>query len=67
MPREGWLLAGAEAGPVVSVRGPYLISGGWWRREVRRRYQFVETSRGDLLWVYYDEARKRWFLHGRVE
>jgi protein ImuB len=34
---------------------------------VRRDYYFVETRRGELLWVYYDRRRRGWFLHGRVE
>jgi len=34
---------------------------------VRREYHFAETQRGELLWIYYDRTRRRWFLHGRVE
>jgi len=47
--------------------GLYALSGGWWRREVRRVYHFVETGRGELLWIYYDQYRRQWFLHGTVE
>jgi protein ImuB len=47
--------------------GPYIISGGWWRQLVHRDYYFCETRRGEMLWVYYDQVRKRWFLHGRIE
>lgn len=47
--------------------GPYVVSGGWWARDVHREYRFVETPRGDLFWVYYDQRRGRWYLHGRVE
>ena len=32
-----------------------------------RDYYFVETRRGEVLWVYYDRRRRGWFLHGRVE
>jgi protein ImuB len=63
---DGWLLAGLRQGPVVRVHGPHVISGGWWRGEVHRDYHFIETRRGDLLWVYYDRVRRRWFLHGVV-
>ena len=45
----------------------YLISGGWWSREVRRDYRFVATGRGEILWVYYDQKRRRWYSQGRVE
>jgi hypothetical protein len=47
--------------------GPYFLSGGWWRREVRRAYHFVEDRHGALLWVYYDQQRRRWYLQGWVE
>jgi len=64
---DGWMLRGLEQGPVVRVLGPYAISGGWWHRPGNREYHFAETQRGELLWVYYDRERRRWFLQGRVE
>ncbi|MBI4280547.1 MAG: DNA polymerase Y family protein [Armatimonadetes bacterium] len=64
---DGWLALGLEHGAVDEIIGPYIVSGGWWVREVHREYHFVETRRGDLLWVYYDRRRRRWFLCGRVE
>jgi protein ImuB len=64
---DGWLLGSAEEGPVIRVLGPYIISGGWWAGDVHREYHFAETRRGDLLWVFYDRHRRRWFQHGRVE
>lgn len=51
----------------VLLGGPYLVSGGWWVREVRRAYYFAENSNGALLWLYWDDRRDRWFLQGRVE
>jgi protein ImuB len=63
----GWLPAGPEAGAVVRVVGPDILSGGWWRQEIHRDYYFAETARGDLLWLFYDRRRRQWFLHGRVE
>jgi protein ImuB len=64
---DGWMPLGLEEGPVASIRGPYVISGGWWVRPVHREYYFAETRRGALLWVYYDRPRRRWFLQGKVE
>ena len=64
---DGWMPLGLEAGPVVSIWGPYIVSGGWWVRPVHREYYFAETRKGDLLWMYYDRPRRRWFLQGRVE
>ncbi len=66
--RQGsWLPAGLEAGPVVRLVGPEVLSGGWWHREIHREYYFAETARGDLLWLFYDRRRRQWFLHGWVE
>ena len=54
-------------GPRFVLAGPYRLSGGWWRREVRRVYAFVRTGTGELRWVYHDRHRRRWRLQGRVE
>jgi protein ImuB len=64
---DGWLFLGPKYGAVAKLFGPYVISGGWWFREIHREYYFVETRRGSLLWVYYDRPRRRWFLQGWVE
>ena len=53
--------------PDSTRHGPYIVSGGWWGRETHRDYYFAETRRGELLWVYYDQSRHNWFLHGTVE
>ncbi|GBD30283.1 DNA polymerase IV [bacterium HR32] len=50
-----------------TVSGPEEVAGGWWVRRVHRSYYFLETEAGELLWVYYDHRRHRWFLQGRVE
>lgn len=63
---DGWMLRGLEYGRVVRVLGPYLVSGGWWRGLVQREYCFAETEPGEILWVYYDRRRRRWFLQGAV-
>jgi len=64
---DGWLILGTTHGAVEELLGPYIVSGGWWVREVDRAYHFAQTRHGDLLWVYHDRLRRRWFLHGRVE
>ena len=48
------------------LSGPYRLAGGWWRSGVVRDYYFVELGRGELLWIYYDQARRRWFLQGEI-
>jgi protein ImuB len=69
-PRQGlggWLPVGAEAGRVTGLRGPYRFSGGWWQQEEQREYYFVMLAGGDVLWVFRDPRRRRWFLQGRLE
>ena len=64
---DGWMLRGLEFGPVRDFLGPYILSGGWWKRTVQREYYFVKMQRGDVFWVFFDRSRRRWFLEGRVE
>jgi protein ImuB len=64
---DGWLIRGADHGPVTHTAGPYVVSGGWWVRAVHREYSIVLTRRGELLWVYQDKRRRRLFLHGEFE
>ncbi|HXV64835.1 MAG TPA: DNA polymerase Y family protein, partial [Vicinamibacteria bacterium] len=64
---DGWLLRGLEFGPVRDFLGPYILSGGWWRRTVEREYYFVKMQHGDVFWIYFDRFRRRWFLEGQVE
>jgi protein ImuB len=64
---DGWLALGPKFGSIDKLIGPYVFSGGWWHREIQRDYYFAETRRGDLLWLYYDRVRRRWFLQGWVE
>jgi protein ImuB len=64
---DGWMLRGLDQGPVVRVFGPYVISGGWWNRAIHREYHYAETEKGEILWVYYDRLRRRWYQQGRVE
>lgn len=64
---DGWMILGLEGGAVEEVIGPYVVSGGWWVREVHRELYYVRTARSGWLWVYFDRRRRRWFLLGDVE
>lgn len=61
---ERWL---GHHGAVEQMWGPYRINGGWWAKRVTRDYYFIETKMGEVLWVYYDGVRRRWFLQGITE
>lgn len=64
---DGWMVRGPEDGVVTQSFGPHVLSGAWWRSEIHREYYYLETSRGRLLWVFFDRRRRRWFLQGAVE
>ncbi len=63
---DGWLL-GVQYGAVDNLAGPYIFSGGWWNHEIQREYYYAETRSGDLLWLYYDRGKRKWFLQGKIE
>lgn len=63
---DGWLVRGLEGGAVQESIGPYIISGGWWRKPTHREYHYVRTARGRWLWIYYDRLRRRWMQQGEV-
>lgn len=68
--RDGrtWLLRGSAPNGLDYTSGPYTICGGWWTgREVHREYHLAQMRGGHLIWIYYDVARRRWFLQGQVE
>jgi protein ImuB len=64
---DGWLLLGPKHGTIDKLTGPYVFTGGWWNREIQREYYYAETRAGDLLWLYYDRVRRRWFWQGAIE
>jgi protein ImuB len=64
---DGWFLEQRDQTGADLLVGPYVVSGGWWQREVHREYHFVHSRRGEWLWIYFDGRRQRWYLQGRVE
>lgn len=64
---DGALVAGGDGALVDQWIGPFVVSGGWWRAEVQRDYYFAQLQSGELLWVYYDRRRRRWYVQGAVQ
>ena len=58
---------GAAPGRTAGMRGPYVVSGGWWRTLVHREYYFAGAGGRVWRWVYYDRRRRAWFEQGAVE
>ena len=61
------LPATAATGRAAGMRGPYVVSGGWWRAPVHREYYFAIVGGRAWRWVYYDRRRRAWFEQGAVE
>jgi protein ImuB len=61
------LLRNWRQGRVVRAWGPFRLTGGWWVREVRRDYHWLETETGDWLWVFWDQVRRQWFVQAEVD
>ena len=61
------LPATAATGRASGMRGPYVVSGGWWRTPIDREYYFATTGGRVWRWVYYDRRRRIWFEQGAVE
>ena len=59
--------AGQGHGQAAGMRGPYVVSGGWWRTPVHREYYFAGAGGREWRWVYYDRRRRAWFEQGAVE
>jgi protein ImuB len=51
----------------VKVNGPYKVSGQWWKQPTFRDYHFAEVKKGEVIWVFYEREKNRWYLQGQVE
>ena len=59
--------ATTATGRVAGMRGPYVVSGGWWRTPIHREYYFAGAGGRAWRWIYYDRRRRAWFEQGAVE
>ncbi|MEZ5064993.1 MAG: DNA polymerase Y family protein [bacterium] len=62
--KETWL---GRHGAVERLLGPDRIATGWWAERTERDYYFAETKTGEILWIFFDRAERRWYLHGIVD
>ena len=52
--------------PLVLIRGPERIEGGWWDDGMAARdYYVAQGSDGSCFWIFQERSGElRWFLHG---
>ena len=49
---------------VVSINGPWHLSGHWWNGRYDRAYFEIITERNNLYLLYRDRIRSKWKLQG---
>jgi protein ImuB len=55
-------------GPTGSLRGPFVLSGHWWRTEsVHRNYYYLHHPDVRTLWIYSNAGRKGRHVQGSVD
>jgi protein ImuB len=64
--QQAGLSGSGRPGQLPDRGGPYELSGIWWEQEVRRRYLYLQTAGGGILWVYHDSKEGKWRLQGMV-
>ena len=51
-------------GELKIVSAQERLTSYWWKKKVARDYYLAEHDNGTLYWVFYDQLRQQWFLHG---
>lgn len=67
--RPDFIRAPGCQGRVVSLAGPWRLTGEWWRPgdELRRDYYDAQLSDGGVYRFYFDGSRQQWFLDGTYD
>ena len=51
-------------GELQIISAQERITSYWWKKKIARDYFLAEHENGTLYWVFYDQVRRQWFLHG---
>lgn len=51
-------------GELKIISSPQKIANNWWSSSAARAYYIAEHEDGLLYWIYFDQLKKLWFLHG---
>lgn len=51
-------------GELKIISAQERITNYWWKKKVARDYFLAEHENGTVYWVFYDQLKKQWFIHG---
>ena len=51
-------------GELQIISSQERITNYWWKKKVARDYFLAEHEDGTIYWVFYDQLKKQWFIHG---
>ena len=51
-------------GELQIISSQEKITSYWWKKNVARDYFLAEHEDGTIYWVFFDQVKKQWFLHG---
>jgi len=73
--RPAWLLENPEPirfnqrkllykGELQIISSQEKITHYWWKKKIARDYFLAEHENGTIYWVFFDQLKQQWFLHG---
>ncbi|MEH6558098.1 MAG: DNA polymerase Y family protein [Oceanicoccus sp.] len=74
-PRPLWLLSKPAViqqhqqqlywqGYLQLLQGPERIDNQWWQQRHARDYYIALHSNGSIYWIFKDQIKRQWFVHG---
>ncbi|TQV77311.1 DNA polymerase Y family protein [Aliikangiella marina] len=51
-------------GELTIISTQERITSYWWKKKIARDYYLAEHEDGIIYWVFYDQVKQQWFLHG---
>ena len=51
-------------GELQIISSQEKVTSYWWKKSIARDYFLAEHDDGTIYWVFYDQMKKQWFLHG---
>ncbi|WP_196138144.1 DNA polymerase Y family protein [Aliikangiella sp. G2MR2-5] len=51
-------------GKMKIISAQEKVTQYWWKKEIARDYYLAEHEDGTIYWVFFDQLKQCWFLHG---